>query len=215
MAATFQVFLYWVCLIFPLHVFQPLKTAVILREILNISRSVSPNCISIYTITYACRCDVKIAQAFIRLLIYYITFGKITNGCVDLHCSTKCKIAINWPISQSANHNEIIFSVIKGFIIADTISSFPAIDPKHVSLQMWQCRIKKNWIELNRPFPSSLVPLFQNESKCETIHMKMSSAFSFVLMQIKVIFVRMVSHLDSLWNRGTRELGNGLLVICL
>ena len=27
---------------------------------------------------------------------------------------------------------------------------------------------------LNRPFPSSLVPLFQNESKCETILMKMT-----------------------------------------
>ena len=66
--------------------------------------------------------------------------------------------------------------------------------------------IKKNvW---NRPFPSSLVPLFQNESKCETFHMKMSSACSFIFMQIKVIFVRMVSHLDSLWNRGTWELGN-------
>ena len=63
----------------------------------------------------------------------------------------------------------------------------------------------------NRPFPSSLVPLFQNESKCETFHMKMSSACSFILMQIKVIFIRMVSHLDSLWNRGTRELGNSLL----
>ena len=62
-----------------------------------------------------------------------------------------------------------------------------------------------------RPFPSSLVPLFQSESKCEPFHMKMSSACSFILMQIKVIFIRMVSHLDSLWNRGTRELGNGLL----
>ena len=30
-------------------------------------------------------------------------------------------------------------------------------------------------------------------------------------MQLKVIFIRMVSHLDSLWNRGTRELGNGLM----
>ena len=47
----------------------------------------------------------------------------------------------------------------------------------------------------NRPFPSSLVPLFQNESKCETFHMKMSSACmrSFIFMQIKVIFIRMVS----------------------
>ena len=51
---------------------------------------------------------------------------------------------------------------------------------------------------LNRPFPSSLVPLFQSESKCETFHMKMSSAHSFFFMQIKVIFIRMVSHLDSL-----------------
>ena len=50
-----------------------------------------------------------------------------------------------------------------------------------------------------RPFPSSLVALFQNESKCETIHIKMSSACSFIqFMQIKVIFIRMVSHLDSL-----------------
>ena len=62
-----------------------------------------------------------------------------------------------------------------------------------------------------RPFPSSLVPLFQNESKCETFHMKMSFACSFIFMQIKVISIRMVSHLDSFWNRGTRELGNGLL----
>ena len=36
----------------------------------------------------------------------------------------------------------------------------------------------------NRPFPSSLVPLFQNESKCETFHMKSSSACSFIFMQI-------------------------------
>ena len=28
---------------------------------------------------------------------------------------------------------------------------------------------------LNRPFLSSLVPLFQNESKCEAFHIKMSS----------------------------------------
>ena len=55
-----------------------------------------------------------------------------------------------------------------------------------------------------------LVPLFQNESKCETFHIKMSSACIFIFVQIKVIFIRMVSHLDSLWNRGTRELGNGL-----
>ena len=65
-------------------------------------------------------------------------------------------------------------------------------------------------VEANRSFPSSLMPLFQNESKCETFHMKMGFACSFIFMQNKVIFIRMVSHLDSLWNRDTRELKNGL-----
>ena len=32
------------------------------------------------------------------------------------------------------------------------------------------------------------MPLFQNESKCETFHLKMSSTCSFIFMQIKVIF---------------------------
>ena len=42
--------------------------------------------------------------------------------------------------------------------------------------------------------------------------MKTSSACSFIFMQIKVTFLPMVSQLDSLWNRGTRKLGNDLLV---
>ena len=67
----------------------------------------------------------------------------------------------------------------------------------------------------NRPFLNSIVPLFQNESKCETVLMKMNSACSFIFVQIKVIFIRIVLHLDSLWNRGTRELGSGLCFIFL
>ena len=47
-------------------------------------------------------------------------------------------------------------------------------------------------VHLNGPFASSLVPLFQNESTCKTFHMKISSACSFIFMQIKVIFIRMV-----------------------
>ena len=50
---------------------------------------------------------------------------------------------------------------------------------------------------LNRPFPSSLVPLFQNN--LSYFRMKMTSACSFMFMHIKVIFTRMISHLDSLW----------------
>ena len=73
-------------------------------------------------------------------------------------------------------------------------------------------RQQKKKPDFNRQFPSSPVPLFQSESKCETFHMKMSSTRRFFFMQIKVIFIRMVSHLDSLWSRGTRELGNGLSI---
>ena len=40
----------------------------------------------------------------------------------------------------------------------------------------WHCFIIGG--DINRPLPSSPVPLFQGESKCETFHMKMSSACS-------------------------------------
>ena len=39
--------------------------------------------------------------------------------------------------------------------------------------------------------PSSLVPLFRNESKCETFHKKMSSACSFIFMQINGFAIRL------------------------
>ena len=35
-------------------------------------------------------------------------------------------------------------------------------------------RVGKKYVRNNRPFPSSLVPLFQSESKCETILVKMT-----------------------------------------
>ena len=44
----------------------------------------------------------------------------------------------------------------------------------------------------NRPFPSSFVPLFQ---------------MTLICMLAKLIFIWKVSHLDSFWNRSTRELG--------
>ena len=64
---------------------------------------------------------------------------------------------------------------------------------------------------VNRPFPSSLVPLFQGESKCETNLMKMTLIYMKMKLHVELIFIWKVSHLDSFWNRGTRELGNGLL----
>ena len=65
----------------------------------------------------------------------------------------------------------------------------------------------------NRPFLSCLLPLFQNESKCKTFHMKMSFTHKSIWMQIKLIFIWKVSHLDSVWNRGRRQLENGLFAV--
>ena len=65
--------------------------------------------------------------------------------------------------------------------------------------------------ERNRTFPHSLVPLFQSESKWETILMKMFLICMKMNLHAKLIFIWKVSHLDSFWNRGIRELGNGLL----
>ena len=42
--------------------------------------------------------------------------------------------------------------------------------------------------DVNRPFPSSLVPLFQSESKCETIFMKMISIFMKMKLHAELIF---------------------------
>ena len=63
---------------------------------------------------------------------------------------------------------------------------------------------------LNRPFPSYPLPLFQSESTCKTFHMKICSTFTSIFMPIKVIFIWMGLHKDSIWNWGKRQLRNGL-----
>ena len=65
---------------------------------------------------------------------------------------------------------------------------------------------------VNKPFPSWLVPLCQNETSCETIHIKMCSPYRFISMQIKLIFIWKVLHEDSFWNRGT---SNSEMAYCL
>ena len=50
---------------------------------------------------------------------------------------------------------------MRGVESAHLHAMWPGLDPGPVSY-------------LSRPFPSSLVPLFQSESKCETILMKMT-----------------------------------------
>ena len=64
-------------------------------------------------------------------------------------------------------------------------------------------------IQTNRPFPSSLV--FQSESKCEIVLMEMILICMKMKLHAELIFMWKFSHLDSFWNSGTREFGNGLL----
>ena len=56
------------------------------------------------------------------------------------------------------------------------------------------------------------MPLFQSESKCETILMKMTFICMKKKLHAELVFIWKVSHLGLLWNRGTRELGDGLLL---
>ena len=57
-----------------------------------------------------------------------------------------------------------------------------------------------------------LVPLFQNESLCETFHVKMSLIIMKRICRL-VQIIWMVSHLDSFWHR-VKMLINGLLDEC-
>ena len=67
----------------------------------------------------------------------------------------------------------------------------------------------------NGSFLSSLVPLFQNESKCETFLMKMSSARSFILCESVIFHNNGFALTIALKQRhkGTRKWpnGNGIL----
>ena len=84
-------------------------------------------------------------------------------------------------------HIKVIFIRTQG--CQNKPATGPRISPAILNTPLGMTSTSQN-IVYNRPFPSSLVPLFQNESKCETFHMKMSSACSFIFMHIKVIFIR-------------------------
>ena len=63
----------------------------------------------------------------------------------------------------------------------------------------------------NRVFPSYINTRFQNEAKCKTSLVKMSS----MCMRIKIIFILIDGFTLSwsLWNRGLRQLRNGSLLL--
>ena len=170
---------------------------------------------------------IRIEIGLLSLVKYCIYFNVISF----VHCKWKeyepsgasCRrlslVSVVWDASSSQGYTPAINSPVPIYIrlggrrhceskvscLKHNSTSQPGLlDPQARARTVRPLRIYRNE-KVNRPFPSSLVPLFQTESKCKTFHMKMSSARSFFFMQIKVIFIRMVSHLDSLWNRGTRN----------
>ena len=88
----------------------------------------------------------------------------------------------------------------------DVLKIYLGSKAKAIKQKKWHRGISEKAIS------ESPVPLFQSESKCETFHMKMT----FICMKMKLlaelIFIWKGSHLDSFWDRGTRKLGNSLLV---
>ena len=64
--------------------------------------------------------------------------------------------------------------------------------------------------QVNRPFPSYLLPLFQDESPCQTFLMKTSLIYMKMNLKTEHIFIRMVLHGD--FNSESKmQLGIGLL----
>ena len=56
-------------------------------------------------------------------------------------------------------------------------------------------RVQNDWtLVSNRPFPSYLVFLFQNEPSCKTFHVKMGLICTKMNLQEEKNFMRMVSH---------------------
>ena len=63
---------------------------------------------------------------------------------------------------------------------------------------------------MNSLFPSHPQPLFQGESMREVFAMNII----FIHTGIRSNYHKKISHLDSLWKRDWRELGNGLFTTC-
>ena len=59
----------------------------------------------------------------------------------------------------------------------------------------------KQWVTFE-PFPSCVLPLFQNESRCSTFHMELSLICKTMNVKEKLISIWKVVHQDSFWNRG-------------
>ena len=96
--------------------------------------------------------------------------------------------------------NHIIQFIRKfSFLIGSLLAYLICNNNYYWSATKWTCLITGVQFELchsciNRPFPSCLLPLFQNESWCTTFHMEISLICKTMNVQVKLISITKVVH---------------------
>ena len=120
----------------------------------------------------------------------------------------KCIIHISWATSAACPEAQTV-ELDKCRVFDNSTGQYYRLGPlaKNNDLTYYQVV----WLlmyQSSRPFPSSLVPLFQIESKCETILLKMTLICMKMKLHAELIFAWKVSQL-SLKQRH-KTLGNGL-----
>ena len=111
-------------------------------------------------------CKRTIALKFRQVFLWAIPLNAIKTLSTGELCTTCFKI----------KNQKLSLSTIRGKSILHISSKESRISRNKLCYVLFLLRAiyRRNTSEINRPFPSSLVPLFQSESNCETILMKMT-----------------------------------------
>ena len=117
-----------------------------------------------------------------RLMILLFSIYRTAGYCLD-DCFASCD---NTPsrFKPKITLTNPVFNIPELF--SDKV---PQLRVLQIFVLIMVERIHNSQSKIIGQFPSSLLPLFQNESKCETFHMKMSFTHKSIRMQIILIFI--------------------------
>ena len=129
-----------------------------------------------------------------------------TSSCgVYGSAAISCSAANDLPAANAGKQNVAclralvcVRACVGGFLRACTFSGdwIPLFYMRSVVSLVGRRPNKRNLIGGNTLFPICILPLFQNESACETIHLKMCPHFMVIFVHIRLIFIRDVMHED-------------------
>ena len=122
----------------------------------------------------------------------------------NLHKTLGKTIQASYIVKRIQGYRTCSFVKVPCGLHLSHVAPMEALKIAHSSVYNAKSRIVKAYCiaqhrKRNRPFPSSLVPLFQSESKCETILMKMTLICTKMNPHAELIFIWKVLHLDSFW----------------